>query len=147
MPQAEFTYNNTISGLKDVQENVKLKIEKANKKYKATTDKKRREKHFEKDNMMTIYLCREIIPAVRVPTKQLHPDKNSRTSSFEERGTDVGGDHPGACQNNLTYRQSLHLACRQGFPESQGLSVFSLSVNNTLQLSTTVLGNRVFEFA
>jgi len=88
-------------GSKDVQENVQLKIEKTYKKYKTTTDKKRREKLFEKEDMMTIYLSREIIPAIRVPAKQLHPDKNSRMSSFEERGTNIGGDHPGASQNNL----------------------------------------------
>jgi len=47
LPQAEFAYNNTIRGSKDVQEEIQLKIEKTNKKYKVTSDKKRREKLFE----------------------------------------------------------------------------------------------------
>ena len=52
MPQAEFAYNNTICRSKDVQEEVRLKIEKTNKKYKAVVDKKGREKRFEKEDMM-----------------------------------------------------------------------------------------------
>ena len=47
------------------------------------------------------------------PTKQLYPNYNSRSSSFEEGGTDVG-DQVG--WNSLT--------CQQTFLENRGLSVF-----------------------
>ena len=52
----------------------RLKIEKSNKKYKITADKKRREKLFEEEDMMMVYLSREIIPSERVPTEQLYQD-------------------------------------------------------------------------
>ena len=55
-------YNNTVRCSKDVEEEVQLKIEKTNKKYKAATDKKRREKLFEEEDMMTVYLRRDRIP-------------------------------------------------------------------------------------
>ena len=71
-----------------------MKIEKINKKYKMTADKKRREKLFDEEDMIMVYLRREN-PNLKSPTKQLYPDRNSRTSSFEERGTDIGRDHPG----------------------------------------------------
>jgi len=73
LPQVEFAYN-TVHGSKNVQEEVQLKIEKTNKKYKATTDKKRREKLFKKEDMMMVYLKRERIPTERVPIEQLNPD-------------------------------------------------------------------------
>ena len=66
-----------------------MKIEKTNKKYEATTDKKRREKFFEEEEMMTAYLRRERIPTKIVPTGQLNLNWISKTSSFEEGGTDV----------------------------------------------------------
>ena len=74
---------------------VQLKIEKTNKKYKAAADKKRQEKLFEEEDMMMVYLRRKRIPTERVPTKQRNPDRNSRTSSFEEGGTDVGDQEQG----------------------------------------------------
>jgi len=44
----------------DVQEEVRLKLEKSNAKYKETTDKKRREKFFcERDMVMVILTGRE----------------------------------------------------------------------------------------
>ena len=64
-------------------------MEKSNKKYNATADKKRKEKLFEEEDMM-MHLSREIIPAERVPTEQIYQDWNSRMSSFEEGGTDIG---------------------------------------------------------
>ena len=60
-------------------------VKKSNKKYKKIADKKKREKLFEKEDMMMVYLSGKIIPTERVPTKQLYPNWNSRTSSFEER--------------------------------------------------------------
>jgi len=51
LPQAKFAYNNTVRVPTDVQEEVRLKIEKSNK-YKTSTDKKRQEKLFEEDMMM-----------------------------------------------------------------------------------------------
>jgi len=71
--QAEFEYN-MIWGSTDVQEEIRLKIEKFNKKYKTAADKKRREKLFEKEDMMIVYLRREKISTKRVPTKQLNPE-------------------------------------------------------------------------
>ena len=110
-------------------------MEKSNARYKAATDKKRRENVFEEGNMVMIYLRKERIPAgsynrlktskygpfriVRkindnayvvnlpsdmamfktfnvadlhkyYPTKKLYPDDNSRASSLEGGGTDVG---------------------------------------------------------
>ena len=46
----------------DVQESVRLKLEKSNIKYKTTTDKKRREKVFEEGDIVMMYLRRERIP-------------------------------------------------------------------------------------
>ena len=40
--------------------------------------------------MMMVYLRREAIPVKRVPTEQPYLDWNSRMSSYEERGIDVG---------------------------------------------------------
>jgi len=71
LPQAEFVYNNTARGSKNVQKELQLKIEKTNKKYKTTTDKKRRKKLFKEEDMM-VYLRRERISNERVPTKQLY---------------------------------------------------------------------------
>jgi len=62
LPQAEFAYNNTVRSLKDIQKDVQLKNEKTNKKYKATTDKKRRDKLFEKEDTVMPYLRRERTP-------------------------------------------------------------------------------------
>ena len=45
----------------DVQESVRLRLEKSNAKYKAAADKKRREKVFEERNMVMVYLRRERI--------------------------------------------------------------------------------------
>jgi len=56
LSQAEFVYNNTVRGSKDIQEEVRLKIEKFNKKYRAIADKKRQEKLFEEEDMMMVYL-------------------------------------------------------------------------------------------
>ena len=70
LPQAEFVYNNTARGSKNVQKEFQLKIEKTNK-YKTTTDKKRRKKLFKEEDMM-VYLRRERISNERVPTKQLY---------------------------------------------------------------------------
>ena len=64
-------------------------MEKTNKKYKTVVDKKRREKIFEEGDMVMVYLRRERILAEIVPTENLYPDWNSRTSSFEEGGIDV----------------------------------------------------------
>ena len=65
-------------------------MKKSNKKYKVAADKKRRDKLFEEEDMMIVYLRRERISAERVSFKQLYPDWNSKTSSFEEGGTDIG---------------------------------------------------------
>ena len=43
----------------NVQESIRLKLEKSNSKYKATSDKKRREKTFEEGDMIMVYLRRE----------------------------------------------------------------------------------------
>ena len=151
MPQAEFAYN-TVRNSKDVQEEVQLKIEKTNKKYKATADKKRREKLFEKEDIMIMYLRRERISTKRIPTEQLNPDWNSRTSFFEERGTDVGRElrqqvnyEPQLSTTNISYRQPNFTVDRQsstGF--SRELSHYS-PVNSLVQLSTGLLRNRVSE--
>ena len=47
----------------DVQEEVRLKLEKFNAKYKETADKKRREKIFCEGDMVMIYLRKERVPA------------------------------------------------------------------------------------
>jgi len=47
----------------DVQEDVRLKLEKSNAKYKKTTDKKRREKIFCKGDMVIVYLRKKRIRA------------------------------------------------------------------------------------
>ena len=47
----------------DVQEEVRLKLEKFNARYKAAADKKRREKVFEEGDMVMVYLRKERIPA------------------------------------------------------------------------------------
>ena len=47
----------------DVQEEVRLKLEKSNAKYKTTADKKRRKKIFCEGDMVMMYLQTEIIPA------------------------------------------------------------------------------------
>ena len=110
-------------------------MEKSNARYKVVADNKMREKVFEEENMIMVYMRKERISArsynklkprkygpFRVirkindnayvvdlpsdmaisktlnvadlheyyPTKKLYPDDNLRTSSFEERGTDVG---------------------------------------------------------
>ena len=88
LPQVEFVYNNTVRDSKDVQEEVQLKIEKTNKKYKTMADKKRQEKLFKEEDIMMAYLREKRIPIERVPIEKLNPD--SKTSSFEEGGTDVG---------------------------------------------------------
>ena len=125
---------NAIAGqVLDVQESVRLKLEKSNAKYKATTDKKRREKSSKKETwwwstyggkefllvlitswsqrslghlrpwrrlviMPTLWIFRAIAMSktFNVPdlyafhsTQQLYPENNSRTSSFEERGTNI----------------------------------------------------------
>ena len=48
-------------------------VEKSNK-YKATTDKRKRDKLFEKEDTMMLYLSGEIISTERVPTKHLYAD-------------------------------------------------------------------------
>jgi len=48
-------------------------MEKSNKKYMAATDKKRREKLFEEEDMMIVYLKSYKITTKRVPTEQLNP--------------------------------------------------------------------------
>jgi len=58
--QKDFAYN-MIHGSMNVQEEVRLKIEKSNKNYKATTDNKMREKLFEEKDMMMVYLRKERI--------------------------------------------------------------------------------------
>ena len=63
-------------------------VEKSNKKYKETTDKKKLEEFFEEKDMKIVYLGREGITTERVSTMQLYPNWNLRTSSFEERGID-----------------------------------------------------------
>ena len=60
--QAEFAFNSMVPGSTDVYEEIRLKIEKSNKKYRVTDDKKRREKLFEEEDMMMVYLRREKIP-------------------------------------------------------------------------------------
>jgi len=40
--------------------------------------------------MKIVYLGRERISTKRVPTIQLYPNWNLRTSSFEKKGTDLG---------------------------------------------------------
>jgi len=45
----------------DVEEEVRLKLEKSNARYKAATDKKRREKVFEEGDMIMVYLRKERI--------------------------------------------------------------------------------------
>ena len=57
----EFVYNHMVCGSKDVQKEVQLKIEKINKKYKETADKKRQEKPFEEKDMTMVYLRKERI--------------------------------------------------------------------------------------
>jgi len=47
----------------DVQKSVQLKLEKSNVKYKATSDKKRREEEVFKEGDMVVYLRRERVPA------------------------------------------------------------------------------------
>ena len=74
LPQIEFAYNSMVRGSTDVQEEVQLNIEKSNNKYVATADKKRREKLFEEEDIMIVYLRRERILTERVPTEQLYPD-------------------------------------------------------------------------
>ena len=49
-------------------------VEKFKKKYKTAVDKKRREKLFEEEDMMKVYLMRERILAERVSTEQLYPN-------------------------------------------------------------------------
>jgi len=65
-------------------------VEKSIMKYNVAADKKRREKLFEEEDMMMVYLRREAIPVKRVPTEQPYLDWNLRMSSYEEGGTDVG---------------------------------------------------------
>ena len=120
LPQEEFVYNNTVRGSKDIQEEVQLKIEKTNKMYKTTAEKKRREKFFEEEDMMMVYLRRERIPTKSVPTEQLNPDWNLRTSFFEEGGTDAGRElrqqvnyEPQLSTTNISYRQPNFTIDRQ----------------------------------
>ena len=47
--------------------------------------------------------------SLRVPTKQLYPDRNSRTSSFEEGETDAGREA------RYTAGRKKDLACRQPY--------------------------------
>ena len=47
----------------DVQKEVRTRLEKSNVKYKATADKKRREKIFEERDMVMVYLRKQRIPA------------------------------------------------------------------------------------
>jgi len=47
----------------DVQEEIRLKLEKFNAKYKAVADKTMREKFFEEGDIVMIYLRKERIPA------------------------------------------------------------------------------------
>ena len=61
MPQVEFAYSNIVYDSMDAQEDVRLKIEKSDKKYKAIVEKKRREKLFEEEDMMMINLRRKRI--------------------------------------------------------------------------------------
>jgi len=47
----------------DVRKEVRTRLEKSNVRYKAATDKKRREKVYEKGDMVMVYLKKERIPA------------------------------------------------------------------------------------
>ena len=87
-------------------------MEKSNKKYKAAADKKRGEKLFKEEDMMMVYLRREKILVERVPTEQPYPDWNSRTSSFEERGTDVRRK-PRQQVNFESQLSTIQISCRQ----------------------------------
>ena len=49
-------------------------VEKSNKKYKATTDKKKLGEFFEKEDMKIVYLGRERISTERVSTRKLYPN-------------------------------------------------------------------------
>jgi len=64
---------NKVIGLPRVQKRIDF-VEKSNKKYKTTADKKRREKLYEEEDMMKVYLRRERTLVERVPTEQLYPD-------------------------------------------------------------------------
>ena len=62
-----------------------MKLEKINAKYKVTADKKRREILFEERDMVLSKMFNMADLYEHHPTKQLYPDYNLRTSSFEER--------------------------------------------------------------
>jgi len=111
-PQAEFAYNNMAhdsTRFFSYAEVVDF-VEKSNKD-KAVSNKKRRET-FEKEDMKIMYLGREIISIERVPTMQLYPNWSSRTSSFEESGTDVGRE-PMQQANFEPQLSTINISCRQ----------------------------------
>jgi len=75
---------------KVLKEKFRLKLEKFNVRYKAAADKKRQEKLFEKREMTLSKTFNMADLYEHHPTEQLYPYYNSRTSSFEERGIDIG---------------------------------------------------------
>ena len=67
-PQAEFAYNMAHDSTRFPRTQKRIDFVEKSNKYKATVDKRKWEKLFEKKDMM-VYLHGEIIPAERVPTK------------------------------------------------------------------------------
>ena len=65
----------------NVQEEVRLKLEKFNVRYKAASDKKRRENVFEEGDMIMVYLRKERIPAgfyKQVESKEVRAVQNCK---------------------------------------------------------------------
>jgi len=71
LSQAKFAYNSMTHGSTGFSHTLKGIdfMEKSNKKHKVITDKKRRVKFFEEEDMKIVYLRRERIPTKRVPTE------------------------------------------------------------------------------
>ena len=98
-----------------LKEKIPLKLEKINVKNKAAADKKRQEKLFEKKNM-TLFKIFNVADLYEYhSTEQLYPDYNSRTSSFDERGIDVGdqGRKQQSCRQPPSAVDNLKFRCRQ----------------------------------